>query len=768
MSASNTKLITIGLVLCLALICLTYCRTLNRPWLFYDENVILEELTVPKVTSFSEVIETIKSFGTGYGFSSGNFLYSSNSVYRFIQCGAPFLLLINFLLNKSSFGFHCLNLFLHLVNTVMVCLILRKIISKKSAFHYFLLLSLTLLWALHPAHVESILLSSNIGATFAYFFFFVIFYDFINNKDKKYSTARKITIPLVYFLITITLHEYVVVLPLITLAYSMIENYKTNSLKDSITKSVQQNIPYFDGFFLYIIYFFISGYKFHQTLDTNSISLILERIFWLAPQILFHFIKIIFYPNILTIDQSAHIKFGHSIFDSYPLFCFSLILVSLLFIASYFTGKKKLYSISLTTTLLVISLLPFSQIFSPTYCLAAERYLYIPIFFLIFGIAHIINDFRMESEKLKTITMVLISLLLSLYLIRTCIRTNDWKNDETFLKAAIKTSSNYLYKGFRFNDLANISTNNQQKEQYIKISEEYYDKAYKELKQEQPTDEPKILTAYGLDNNSLLIKSVYLMCFRRFINNPETYQICLEKFQPYIKYLEQFDPNILELYANLLAKKGDLPNAKTVFLYAYKKYPTCPFILVSLILFERDIENNQTNAKKYIAEARKLYPYSKDILLEELKYYRVTNNLPEYARIAYLYGLRIHSKFSYFEALTGFLTIGQLDNAKKTIDKLIILDKLDPKIYYFASNYYMKKRNLEEAINSLHKAHELVNRNNQDLQLAFDITNSLAHMYAQLGNLKSVTQYAEEALNLAQGNENNTIKIKSLMKELGI
>ena len=766
----NYPTTVISLIFCFIVINLIYLHTLNRPWIFYDENVIPEEITVPIPTSFGEVFETIKSFGVGYGFTSGNLLYSSNSVYRHIQFGAPFLLIMNFLLKKSSFAFHCINLLLHLANTTVVYFLIRRCFSNKDFISGFLTVLFTLLWAIHPAHTESILLSSNIGATLIYLIFFLLFYDFIKNRGKTCSILKTISIAVVFLLSITSLHEYIIILPLITFTYSFLENYKVKSFLDSIKTSLKENIPYLIGLVLYSIYFFISGYNFSQQVNLNSTSLILERIFWLSPQILVHFIKIIFYPKILTIDQSAHVIIGHSIFDTYSMFCCFFILSLVILPLIFFLLKRRFHALALTVMLFFISLLPFSQILSPTYCLAAERYLYMPIFLLVFGIANFIgSQSNSKNSQNRLIGLAaLISLLVIVFSVRAYCRTNNWKNNETLLKSMIKTSSNYLYKGFRFDDLSKQSEEKSLKEKYSEIARKHYFKALDSLKNQNYNNEPLILKSYGLDNNSLIIKSIYLISLQEFIKDEKTYDKCLKRFSPYLQYFNQFEPAVLELYANLLIKNNELSKAKQTFLFAYQKYPTNPAILISLIRFYRDIEKNLSSAKKYLDKAIKLYPYSKSILFEAVRYYQSANDFKSYLDYSYLYGLRAHSKFTYLEALTGFLTLEDLDKAKITIDKLINLDKSDPKIYYFASNYFIKKKDFQKAIEFLNEAHELIKTNTNDDQLAFDITYTLSALYLNLGNVQQGAFFAKEALNLTNGNPSNTEKIKSLTKKLGI
>jgi len=703
--------IAIDLLICISIVVAIYSHTINRPWIFYDENVIYEETAVPMATSFSEIAETINEFGTSYSFTSGNFLHSSNIVYRKINLGAPYLLLLAFLLKKSAVLYHLANLFFHLVNVIIVYLILNNCILKNSLPKRILTIAFTLVWALHPVQVESVLLSSNIGATVCYSICLVLFYNFIRQKHRVYPIPKSFLIFFIFIITAIMLHEYIIILPLIFLIYSFFNHYLENNIKSSLIKSIKEAHPLLLGLVTYLAFLLLtSNHDFNQQGLSKPLLLSLERIFWLSPQIIIHYLKLIFFPQILSIDQSAYVKLADSVFSPYSILCFSL-LMFLLFIPLFiFLKNRKLYLMVLITWLTFISLIPFSQILSPTYCLAAERYLYLPLFFIVFGAVNLISKINLKKS---TIPALILSIIIIISLgIRTYLRTNDWQDNQTLLWSLINKSPNHLYKGFRFNDLYNLEKEPEKQKKFLELSTNYYDLYIKEISKNITTNknEPEILKSYGLDRNSLLIKAVYLKNYLKFATNEGFYKECLKEFEPFLQHKDRLDAKILELYANLLIKKGDLASGKDIFLYAHKKYPTSPFILVSLIRFERDIEKDITATKLYLDKARKLYPYSKDILFETLRYYQASNNLKEYSRHAYLYGLRTHSVFTYHEALAGFLILNDLKNAKKALDKLLVIDKNDPKTHYFAGSLYTKTGDLIKARIHLRNALDLANK----------------------------------------------------------
>ena len=765
----------VDISICLIVVLAIYFHTLNRPWIFYDERVIYEEIYAPITNNIGEIFEILQSFGLFNNVSSSNNLYSFITVDRTNLLDETHQLLLAHFFKKNPFNYHLFNLLLHLINTSIVFLILKNILRSPANISKIIIILLTLLWALHPVHVESILLSTNIGATFCYSVYFILFFDFVKNRKQNTHIFRKIFLS-ICFLITMLFNEHIISLPLILFFYSVISSLKSNDLKTTLTNSLKETLPYLIGLMLYLVYFTIFGFILMKLTSLSPVGLTIERLFWLTPQIFIHYLKLIFLPLKLSIDQTAFVTLGKSLFDPYSITCFVSLIFWLFVPFLVFIWKRKLYVICLVTILFFVSLLPYTQIITPSYILAAERYLYIPSFFIVLGIALITSNLYSlpALKKFSNIPILVILIAVLILSTRTYLRTNDWENNSTLLKSTIKSAPNYLYKGARYRTLAETySTDTDKKdkpETYFKRANIYLYKAlehFKEEKKEQ-LNPPEITKFYGLDPESQIVKSIYFLSLDAIANKNKDPKKYLKLFAPHLQKLDYFDPRTLELYANLLIRDNNLPEAKKIFLKAYKKYPRSTYILLSLIKIETDFEKNPTNAKKYLEEALRFDPYSKNVLFEAVRHYQHEGNPDEYAKYAYLYGLRTHSKFFYNEALAGYLILGDLKNAKKTIDKLLILDPSDPNTLYLSSNYYIKQNDYKKALEQLNKAHLIIEDGKTDKQLSFNITNTLAKLHATQGNYQLAILHAREALNFAEGDPENIAKVKKLLSDIGV
>ena len=289
-------------LICFVIISLLFIPTFNRPWLIYDERIISEGIYFASPITFGEIFEILNRFGFSFNTLSSNTIYSSNYITRTCPFGEILGMILNLLFGKNQILYHAFNLILHLINTCLVYFILKYYFpdSKEKTtllMTRFIRTTLVLIWAVHPVMIEPVLLSTNFGAGFSYMFFFSFLLDFLYNRTSTKSALRNTLIPML-FLIPMLTNEYIITLPFVLFVISFYKAYQNGSFKKSLKISINETSPYFTGFFIYVLYFlFISHHKVSHPIGSgNQLLIFIERIFWLAPQIFFHFIKLILYP----------------------------------------------------------------------------------------------------------------------------------------------------------------------------------------------------------------------------------------------------------------------------------------------------------------------------------------------------------------------------------------------------------------------------------------------------------------------------------------
>ncbi|MBI2995375.1 MAG: hypothetical protein HYY52_01530 [Candidatus Melainabacteria bacterium] len=765
--------LNIDLFICLTIICILYIPTINREWLLYDERIIVDGTYFATPLSLGEIFEIINNFGLNFNVLSSNTIYSSNYLTRTCPLAQIFGMLINFFLKKEAVLYHIFNLVLHLINTVLVFYILKLTFKSTNNLSRLPVILLTLIWATHPALTESILLSINCGATFSYIFFFSLLLDFLLNRDKNTSFIRRLIIPIIFF-IPMLINEYIAALPVILFFISTHSAYKTSSLKAAFKKAFQETAPYLIGLLCYVLYFFFTtNYQASHLAAENEFVVFLERVFWLSPQIFFHLLKVTFLPLKLSIDQTVFVSLGKTLFDPYSLFCIIFLVCWLFIPLAFYILKRKLENLCFTTWTFFLALLPFLHILMPSYTLAADRYLYTSIMFLVLGAGKTLSNLTKTKQLQLTISTVL-SVILILLFTRALYRTFDWKDNYSFINSSYKMSSNPLFKAMRLGMLGKAMAvfEGEKKEeiknyffQTLDLLREARDNLTKErIKFQEKL--PLVIKVYGLDYDSLLSKVAFLEASSRCLELNEGYKIGLELLKPYVKIMGKTEPRVSELYAHLLISDKKYGLAKKILLKANETYPNTPFTLLRLIDYFIKYENNKEKAEKYLMQALKFHPYDKAVLLKAIEFYQLINSPSLTAKYAYLYGLRAQSKLAYNQALSIFLDLGDLSNAKKTVNKLLKIDSQDPQTLYLVSNYYYKVNDLQKALEFLLRAYNTIS--SSDTKLAFSITYALSRLYIHLGNKDEAIRFSQDALRFARTNSDSLHQLARLYKSLNL
>ena len=689
----NNTILFACLLICFVVF-IFYFHTLNYSWKNYDEHILYEESILPIPHSFSEIFEIISSLGLNNHFESSNAIYSNISNIRGTPADVLFCLFFFWLFKSSSLAYHTFSLILHILNCCLCFFILIKIssIQKQTPFfitRLFLVSFLTLIWALHPVNVEAILLATNFGALVTYFFCFLFFLYFINlirssGAIHELPLHHSIGLFLAYLFI-LFLNEYSITLPFILLFYllstSLFHNPVT-SFKSTLLIIIKKLTPMFLALFIFVIYFFLQPEI--RTTQENSMLIKLERIFWLSPQIFFHYLKLIFHPATLSVDQTALVKLAKVLFDPYAIFCslfmYALILFSLF---SLFCLRKKFwFYFFILFTPYFLSLLPFLHIMSPVYNIASERYLYFPLFFFTFGFSHLLfccfSKTSSASKPWYTSGLIVLFVILCVFAVRTYIRTLDWKDGFTLLAKAMETAPNNLYKGMREHMAASAinireSTSEKNPELYYKKAILSLKKAmvyFKKEKRKYQNGTPGVLRFYGLDPKTLLAKTAFLIAFTDIKLSGDPYK-AYKIFSPYVNDLPALNTLILDFYYRILFNTKKIDEAEKLLHTALKQNRISPLLFVALSDLSEYKYNDLKSTRKYLHKSFKYFPYDEATLFGLKRLYKKLNKAEEFAFYSYLLGLRTHDIASLQESTLIYIALNKKEQAKIILKKLL-------------------------------------------------------------------------------------------------
>ena len=684
---SKTRSESLAIFALAAIVFIFFAHTLSYPWKHFDEQIIYNETIYPIALSLDQVFEYIQRFGLNAYFEASSPFYSSISNLRSDPMNTLTALFVYYFFQKNAFLFHLLSLILHIINSCLLFLIINKIaegFTKTNFYHkrIFITFILSLCWALNPANIEAILFTTNWGAILSYSFCTLVIYYFINFNLKTNSFINSLVI-FFLFLIPAFSTEYSCTLPIILFLYTYAHSQSLETNKGFLTDftyALKKCLPLFIPLLLFVIYF-LSSHINQNHVSENSIPLTIERIFWLSPQIYFHFLKLILFPLHLSIDQTSMVKLSRSFLEPYSIFC-TLILSSTLFVSIVsfvFIRKRMFYFSFILTSLFLVSMLPFLHILSPAYCLASERYLYFPTLILTFSVSHIIF-FILSKNNAKITNLIVFSLLsiLLFYGTRSFVRTFDWKDSETLFASSLKTTSNPLFKGLRTAMLGSLLTNKDLNksiaytQEAIQILENYI-LELKETEKIYGDNLPKILKTYGLDPRTLQAKTAYLLVYTRLglnLDLKEAYTI----LKPYMENKSILDTQILDLYSGILFANNNLDEAEELLKPAIQRTAS-PAILIILSEVYKRKYNDLTRTEELLKKSFKLFPYDPQTLETLKQFYLFANKPNEFAWFSYLHGIRVHSKESLESAYNIFIRLNNYEMANKSLKNIRLINE---------------------------------------------------------------------------------------------
>lgn len=340
----------------------------------------------------------------------------------------------------KPFGWHLVNIFIHLLNTLLVFLIVKKL-THSERDKLLIAFITSLLFGVHTLHVESVAWVSERKDVLYTLFFLWALYIYINAllREKTILFSKTIVI-LFLFLLSLLSKAQAVVLPLVFFLVDFLFQRKINR------KVILEKLP----FFLLAIAFGLLAIKVQGkagAMQTFQYFPFYERLLFSCYALVIYLHKLIFPINL-------------SCFYPYPetndkintvwVYISPFILLALIFVIWTFFRRSKiiLFGVSffIITIILVLQLLPVGD------ALYADRYTYVPSIGLFFITAYYITPFFRKK------IVVVIS---STYLIWLCIfsfaRCQVWHDSITLYNDAIdkgyKAAIIYNNRGAALSDI---------------------------------------------------------------------------------------------------------------------------------------------------------------------------------------------------------------------------------------------------------------------------------------------------------------------------
>ena len=418
-SLSERKLI---FILCLVVF-LVYFNSLFNGFVWDD---FMQIINNDVVLNPKRIVELFKG-GTFYSFGV------LTSVYYKPLMSVSFM--INyFLWGGEAFGFHLFQVVLHMTNVILVFLIFKNLFEKAvgnwAAFRLpkaekkILPFLVALVWGIHPVNVESVAYIA--GVQEVLYVFFSLFSLWLIMKG--YSRAFLMAGILIF--LAFLAKESALGGGLVILFYLFIFE-REKVVKWLIFFILAMGLY----FWLRLGVAKISIYNFLVGIPIMNASF-KERLLTIPLEV-FHYLRMIFWPQVLAVDQNFVVK-RISFFEFLLPFGVDFLFFGGLLILGL-RKRSKLYCFFWVWFLgsigLILNIFPLDMTMS-------ERWLYFPLigFLGVLGLAALeVLEIKKSLKKYSSLIVFLILVGLSL---RTVVRNFDWKNNLTLFTHDIKYSRN--------------------------------------------------------------------------------------------------------------------------------------------------------------------------------------------------------------------------------------------------------------------------------------------------------------------------------------
>lgn len=335
-------------------------------------------------------------------------------------------MILNFkLFGTSPFGWHLANVLLH----TFICLLTFFLLYKRWNVDLFLAFAISLLFAVHPVHVESVTWISGAPDLLATAFMLLSLWF----ASKKEVASKKEYILLSVFFYALAVGAKEIILPCFLVYYPIFRYFQ----KESKLKAVKLTLPFLAVGILY----FIIRYKVLGVFSLKPEDAIeLKNAILAIPTVFLFYLKQLIYPVNLCANYS--IKLAENILmDFVTPSLISLSILSLMFILARRSSLQKL-----GLFLFLLPLLPVMNLslFSSEQ-LVHDRYLYLPLLgFLILilpSLTFLKLDFR-NFTKLNALILAITALLLGL---KTISYSQVWLSDLSLWEYQVKANENSAF-----------------------------------------------------------------------------------------------------------------------------------------------------------------------------------------------------------------------------------------------------------------------------------------------------------------------------------
>ena len=398
---------------------MAFVNIFGNSFVWDDEEMVVKNFPIFQTTNIPQFFKQATFFSGGSGLSG--WFYRPLVMISFLLTGVVF--------GQSPFGFHLVQLVLHLVGASILFLVLKELFqlkAKKEATPLALLFSL--IFVVHPAHVEAVSYIASIAEPLYTLLFLLAFLVVIKSR-KEELTSKQFYIVMTSFLLSLLTKEGAIIFLPIVAAYLFFFD------KKAWLKKITPFIVGLGGYLLIRLTFFGIQTQRPDFLSPISNISFYERLLT-VPFVFSKFLTTFFFPRVLSVSQHRVVM---SINDPYFIVPLILSLVFVSVVALYLI-KTRSKTTAFFALWFVFAISPVLNLILPLDMSFAERWLYIPMI----GLLGFLGCLVVETKFLrKNIDKVLVIGFLAVLMltVRTLYRNMDWKDGYTLYSHDIEIES---------------------------------------------------------------------------------------------------------------------------------------------------------------------------------------------------------------------------------------------------------------------------------------------------------------------------------------
>jgi protein O-mannosyl-transferase len=420
--SKEENLVNWKILVLIAVAFIAYIPSLKHEFVNWDDIVYI--MNNDMITSFNWV--NLKKIFSTYFMGNYNplILLSFMFDFHFFRFSAP--------------GYHVHNLLLHLVNAVLVYTFFFNLLRKNSN----IAITIALLFALHPMHVESVAWVSERKDLLytSYYFLSLLTYVFYVQRGRIFFYF----LALLFFVLSNLSKAQAVTLPVILI---LIDYFITRKFE---WKVVLEKIPFF---LIALVFGIVAVFaqKASNYINPHGIP-VFQSLFFAPYSLVIYLIKFLFPVNQIAVYEYPLLSAG-----SIPSYFYFSPIIFLVFIAAIWKTWKNYKYITFGLLFFLGTIFPVLQYLPVGSALMAERYTYIPYIGLsmIISIAFWENRSKIIFKNNKIFDYIGLFILI-LMVVFTWNRTQIWKNSITLWTDVMNKNPGcvqaYINRAFIYNE----------------------------------------------------------------------------------------------------------------------------------------------------------------------------------------------------------------------------------------------------------------------------------------------------------------------------